>query len=105
MRQFTINILKRLLIRLEPPEPLTPLGWKVPEDMKIGCRVLINQSSGFSKGYKGIIEFIEPRGIVWVNRDRSGGALAFYPHELDIIETVPKRKKKHREKTKDRGWI
>lgn len=54
---------------------------------KRGDRVLINQTSGFSKGHKGVIEFVEPtiQGRIWVLRDGASDPAYFYPSELDLI--------------------
>jgi hypothetical protein len=54
-------------------------------DFKRGDRVLINQTSGFSRGHKGTVEFVEPRGQIWVIRDGSGGPVYFHNHELDLL--------------------
>jgi hypothetical protein len=78
-----IGFLKFLLVKLEPPKP-QPISWEVPKGMEVGSRILINDDSGFSRGHKGTIQFIEPLGKVWVRRDRSGGNMFFYPYELDF---------------------
>jgi hypothetical protein len=49
----------------------------------IGTRVIVNQSSGFHKGARGVVKFQEPLGRVWVERDNSGSDMWFYPYELD----------------------
>lgn len=61
---------------------------KKPEPVFIaGLRVQVNQSSGFSRGSKGVIQFVEPDGErVWVLRDGSGNPMYFSPSELDVIE-------------------
>lgn len=62
------------------------LRQKAPEKVfKRGDRVEVNQHSGFNKGAKGVVEFVEPSGKVWVLRDGAGSEVFFYPEELDLI--------------------
>lgn len=53
-----------------------------------GMRVLINENSGFSKGARGAVVFVEPSGKrVWVHRDRASSPCFFMPHELTLDDS------------------
>ena len=57
---------------------------KTPEKVFVrGDRVSVNSSSGFHQGARGVVEFVEPSGKVWVLRDGASGPVFFYPKELD----------------------
>jgi hypothetical protein len=84
MKTTIISFLKFLLVKLKPPNT-KPISWEVPKGMEVGSRILINDDSGFSRGHKGTIQFVEPLGKVWVRRDRSCCNMFFYPYELDLI--------------------
>ena len=55
-------------------------------NLKRGDRVLVNNRSGFSKGSKGTVEFVEPVERIWVLRDGSSSPVFFYDYELDLLE-------------------
>ena len=61
---------------------------KEPEKTFVrGGRVVVNESSGFNRGARGVVEFVEPSGKVWVLRDGASSPVYFHPSELDKEET------------------
>lgn len=56
---------------------------------KTDDRVVVNEKSGFHKGAKGIVMFVEPRakfsndGKIWVLRDGSAGPVWFFADEIN----------------------
>lgn len=52
-----------------------------------GMRVLINENSGFSKGARGVVVFVEPAGKIWVHRDGSSSPCFFMPYELTLDDS------------------
>ncbi|AVH85268.1 hypothetical protein RsoM2USA_340 [Ralstonia phage RsoM2USA] len=57
-------------------------------NLKRGDRVLVNNKSGFSKGSRGTVEFVEPVERIWVLRDGSSSPVFFYDYELDLLEEL-----------------
>lgn len=55
-------------------------------NLKRGDRVRVNDRSGFSKGSKGTVEFVEPVERIWVLRDGASSPVFFYDYELDLLE-------------------
>lgn len=49
-----------------------------------GVRVLVRNTAGFHRGAKGIIEFVEPNGTVWVVRDGSNTPCWYKQEELQF---------------------
>lgn len=49
-----------------------------------GVRVLVRNTAGFHRGSKGIIEFVEPNGTVWVTRDGSNTPCWYKQDELQF---------------------
>jgi hypothetical protein len=56
------------------------------KEFKIGVRVKVNDTAGFSRGARGIIEYVEPSGRCWVLRDGADKACYYCPSELDMEE-------------------
>lgn len=80
-RQQMLEKIAYLEAELENLRPKT-----VEKVFKRGDRVEVNNQSGFHRGAKGIVEFVEPSGKVWVLRDKCVSAVFFYPKELDLVE-------------------
>jgi hypothetical protein len=59
-----------------------------PDWLAPGIRVRVNQTSGFHRGARGVVVFVEPTGIrAWVLRDGDSSAKYFWRTELDPEKT------------------
>lgn len=52
---------------------------------KRGDRVQANQTAGFNKGAKGVVQYVEPCGKIWVLRDGASGDIFYHAEELELI--------------------
>lgn len=55
---------------------------------KRGDYVQVTGEGAFSRGSKGVVEFVEPNGNVWVLRDGAGSPCFFLPAELTKIASA-----------------
>lgn len=53
-------------------------------EFKRDDRVVVNQTAGFNSGARGVVEYVEPSGKLWVLRDGSNSACYYLPTELDF---------------------
>lgn len=52
---------------------------------KRGDRVQANLYAGFHKGAKGVVQYVEPSGKIWVLRDGASSDVFYHSVELDLI--------------------
>ena len=60
--------------------------WK-PRPLRVGdtCRIV----SGFSTGARGIVQFVEPEGHIWLQREFASAPTRHLPEELELLSTSP----------------
>jgi hypothetical protein len=70
--------------------------WK-PRPLQVGdtCRIV----SGFSTGARGMIQFVEPGGHIWLQREYASSPTRHLPEELELLHTSPNQSTQNEQTT------
>lgn len=56
--------------------------------LRAGDRVRANQGAGFHRGARGVVDRVDPGGLLWVIRDGASSPVFYHLHELDLELTA-----------------